>query len=155
MTRTRPTDITDLLAEDLVRLLDYLSRVLGAADDGNLHYLHDKAHGLAGAARQVYDQLSTDQRPNHPEDFRRLDETQTFNPVRLRTLLTTQARFYRAGRALYPVGGDINAATAKHALDRAALDLEFGAPDAAGLTPDQVYAVAQWLREQAPKEARR
>ncbi|MCK2242176.1 MULTISPECIES: hypothetical protein [unclassified Crossiella] len=150
MNRTRQ-DITDLLAEDLLGLLDYTSRVFNAADEGNGHYLHDKARALLLAARRVYDRLSTGDRPDNPTEAREFHETATFDPVRLRALLTDQGRFHRAGRALYPLGGDTSAAAAQHALERAALDLQFGGPDTAGLTSAQACAVAKWLREQAPK----
>lgn len=152
MTRPDTTDITDPLAEYLAILFDYLSRVLSAADGGNPHYLHEKSGQLTRAAHRVHNLLSAEPYPDDPTECRQLDERQRFDPTRLRALLAERGRHHRVGRALYPLGGDTNAAAAAHALERAALNLRFDGPDDAGLTPTQADAVARWLRGQAPKQ---
>lgn len=143
------TDITPILAEDMTSVLDYLSRVIGAADNGSPNYMHDKAGQLALAAERLHRHMSD--LSATPEPPYRHDPSRTFAPARLRALIARDARHYVAGRALYPHGGDPIVAARRAALESAATDMRYGTP--AGLTPAQADAVAAWLLARAEREA--
>lgn len=155
MTRRTNTDRTDAVAEQLTDLLDLISRVFNGADQGNAHYLHDKLGSLTRAAANAHGALSENGRTAPRFENCEWNPSLTIDPVRLRALLTRSGSDYRAGRALYPIGGDQGAAVAKATLDQAAAALEFGTPAALGLTAEQASAVAQWLRDRAPKRVTR
>lgn len=95
------TDRTQQIAEDITSILDYLSRVLQGAEEGNIHYLHDKAGQLANAARRL--QLDLSAIPEKDEYTLRVDRSVTVNPSRLQQLVCRYARHYRVGRALFPL----------------------------------------------------
>jgi hypothetical protein len=145
---TRSKDITAPLAGDIVSLLDFLSRVINAADAGNGHYAHEKASQLSSAALQLYRRLSRHPLPTDPNEPLAPDPAARFDPQRLRATVAADARHYLAGRALYPIGDDPRAAERRHALEAAANDLIFAA-DLPGLTPALADSVAAWLREKA------
>lgn len=149
MTRRRK-DITALLADDITSILDYLSRMLGAAEDGSPHYMHDKARELGYAALRTHRHMSEDPLPEHQLEPGRFDGNQTFNPAKLRELVTEYARHYRAGRALYPTGGDHQTAGRRAALQAAATAIQIDGPE--GLDPATANAVASWLLARAEQE---
>jgi len=135
-------DVTRLVAEDLVAVLDFVSRVCTAADGGNLHYLQDKAGELVLAAQRLQQHLPA----------RQLDRL-LVDPARLRRLVTRDGRHYRAGRALYPQGGSQEHAGRTDALRQAAAVIALpavgGVSDELGLTREQADAVAAWLLTRA------
>lgn len=153
MTRRRNTDITGWVAEDMLNILDYLSRVKSAADGANgPGYMHEKVWELARVAGRLHRTMSdpsdpdlVDAEPRPP--FYRYDPARRFAPEKLRALIMRDAHYYEAGRALYPRDGSAAAAAARRALENAATDLRFGAPP--GLTPAQADAVADWLQARA------
>ncbi|PXY33535.1 hypothetical protein BAY59_10655 [Prauserella coralliicola] len=111
----RKTDVSERLAEDIVSVLDYLSRVLQGAEEGNLYYLHDKAGGLERAARRLYMTLSG---PNDAfPDPLEVDRSITFHPTRVQKLVACDARHYRVGRALYPETEETKARRVRIAAD--------------------------------------
>jgi hypothetical protein len=136
-------DITELLAEDITAVLDYLSRVIGATDDGGSHYLHEKAAQLARATQRLHEHLSARSQPGTPIEW---DRDKRFSPTKLNALVARDARHYAAGRALYPAGGDVRVAERRAALEAAANALPLADLD---LTPAQHHAVTQWLLARA------
>jgi hypothetical protein len=91
-----PTDAEIRLAEQYVRVLDFLSRCAQAIDTGNWHYLADKAHqlhdaaeGLAWITRQTREQISAGQPPPRPQV--------------VRAKVAYHGRHYHAGRLLHPL----------------------------------------------------
>lgn len=150
MSRPKQTDITQMLAEDLTRVLDYLSRMLGAADDGNHNYMHDKADGLARAARSLYVHMSERDPEAGPAEPLRHDADKRFDPARLRKLMIREARHYRAGRALYPSDNSLEVAARRSALEAAANDLRFGGPK--DVAPAVADVIAGWLLARAERE---
>ncbi|TCO57191.1 hypothetical protein [Actinocrispum wychmicini] len=150
MTKREREDITQRLAEDITSILDYLSRMLGAADDGSPNYMHDKAYQLTTSVWRLYRRMSGRSRWSKTLEPLRQDPTQVFDPARLRQLVTRQAQHYRAGRALYPAGGDHQAAARRAALESAATALRFGGPK--GLDPAVADAIAGWLLARAERE---
>lgn len=137
------TDITQLLAEDMTAVLDFLSRLMGATEDGGSAYLHDKSRQLARATERLHEHLST--RPGME-----WDQNKRFSPTKLTTLIARDARHYAAGRALYPRGGDVRAAERRAALEAAANAVPLEDLD---LSPEQNRAVSQWLLARAEGEA--
>jgi hypothetical protein len=152
--RPKTTDITSQLAEDMTSILDYLSRLVGAADMGNSDYVHEKASQLARATRILCSRLSKRPLPADPAESIEVgdwhDPDKQFDPARLRALIARDARHYAAGRALYPVGGDAAAAAVRRALESAANAIRFD--PATGFTPTQADVIAQWLLERAEQE---
>jgi len=149
VSRAKRTDITAKLADDLTSVLDFLNRVISAADglDGPA-YMHDKSRELTRAADQLHRRLSD---LSDPEPPFRWDANKRFDPARLRVLVSEGARHYVVGRALYPLGGDPAAAERRAALESAATDMRYGGMPA-GLTPAQADAVAGWLLARAERE---
>lgn len=150
MSPARKTDITQQLAEDMTSILDYLSRVIGAAEDGNHHYMHDKAAGLARAAWRLYARMSESAAAAGPGEALRHDPSRRFDPARLRKLITREARHYRAGRALYPADNNAIAAARRSALEAAATDVRFGGPK--DVPPAVADVIAGWLLARAERE---
>ncbi len=101
-TPTSPTGATGAeirLAEQYVRVLDFVSRCAQAIEDGNWHYLwaktgqlEDAASGLAQAQRETWEQVSAG-------GLRPRAEV-------IRAEVARQGRHYRAGRLLHPVDPD-------------------------------------------------
>lgn len=82
------------IAEDMTSVLDFLSRLQGAIDDGNWHFAHDKAGQLVRAAKQLEAALGYE-----------VDRKRSEPAARGKTVtaaIRRYARHYRAGRALYP-----------------------------------------------------
>lgn len=150
MSRPKKTDITQMVAEDLTSILDFLSRVIGAADDGSHHYMHDKAAELARAARRLYVHMSVPDPEAGPAEPLRHDESKRFDPARLRRFITIYARHYRAGRALYPADNSAEVAARRSALESAASDLRFGGPK--DVPPAVADVIAGWLLARAERE---
>lgn len=86
------------IAEDMTSVLDFLSRLQGAIDDGNWHYAHDKAGQLVRVAQQLEAALGYE-----------VDRKRSEPAARGKTVTAAirhYARHYAAGRALYPVPPD-------------------------------------------------
>jgi hypothetical protein len=93
-THANPTGAEVRLAEQYVRVLDFISRCAQAIDHGDWVYLHDKAaqlndatSGLARIAGETWEQVSAGQRPR----------TEV-----VRAAVAHHGRHYRAGRLLHP-----------------------------------------------------
>lgn len=100
---SRPkTDISERLAEDIVSVIDYLSRVLQGAEEGQQHYLWEKSFHLARVARRLHGTLSELPLPEDASASGEPDHSVRFNPARVQKLVERGAQHYRAGRALYP-----------------------------------------------------
>lgn len=82
------------IAEDMTSVLDFLSRLQGAIEDGNWHYAHDKAGELVRAAKQLETALG------YEVDRKRSEPAARGKWVT--RAICRYARHYRAGRALYP-----------------------------------------------------
>jgi hypothetical protein len=96
-TPTTPTDAEIRLAEQYVRVLDFLSRCAQAIESGDWFYLYDKAaqlqdatSGLARVAGETWQQVSAGQPRPRPEV--------------VRAAVAHHGRHYRAGRLLHPEG---------------------------------------------------
>src|SRR5207244_1766374 len=93
---------TQHIAEDMTSILEFLSRVMQAVEEGNANYLHDKAGQLARAARRLQADVSKHPLPEDPNEHPARDRTKRFDPARVQRLIEQSASHYRAGRALYP-----------------------------------------------------
>jgi hypothetical protein len=82
------------IAEDMTSVLDFLSRLQGAIDDGNWRYAHDKASQLMRAAEQLHTALGYEIDRKHSGPAAR--------GKAVTAAIRHYARHYRAGRALYP-----------------------------------------------------
>src|SRR6266542_4575947 len=89
------TDAEIRLAEQYVRVLDFISRCAQAIDTGNWHYLWDKANqledatsGLRRVAEDTWQQASAG--------------TAWPRPEAVRAAVEHWGRHYRAGRLLHP-----------------------------------------------------
>lgn len=82
------------IAEDMTAILDYVSRVKQGVDDGEWHYVFDKAGELARAAQRLQNaaEYEIDRKPRDP----------AARPKAIVATVTREARHYVAGRALYP-----------------------------------------------------
>jgi hypothetical protein len=82
------------IAEDMTSVLDFVSRVKQGVDEGNWHYVFDKAGELARAAQRLKDaaEYEIDRKPKDPPA----------RPKAIVATVTRDARHYVAGRALYP-----------------------------------------------------
>jgi hypothetical protein len=99
----RPGRDEQLIAEDFVAVLDYLSRVMQGLDEGHWHYAREKTAALAEAAERLFDRLSAE--PRRSGDTWPALARVHADPVRLRAVIAQYGRHYAAGRALYPAGG--------------------------------------------------
>jgi hypothetical protein len=97
MAQPQLTDAEERLAESYVRVLDFVSRCAQAVDEGNWHYLWDKAGQLKSAverldtvATQAWQATQAGTRPRR---------------VQVRAAVALYGRHYRAGRLLHPLGG--------------------------------------------------
>ncbi|MFF5988109.1 hypothetical protein [Prauserella flavalba] len=109
MSQRRPKiDKSEHIAEELTSVLDFLSRVMQALDEGNVHYLWDKSFHLARVARRLHGAVCEAPEPGQPAAavLGDLNRKVTFDPARVRRLIEHNARHYRAGRALYPQAVD-------------------------------------------------
>jgi hypothetical protein len=88
------TDRETQLAEDMTRVLDWLSRVIHGLDTGNLRYAEEKAAALIERVEQLDMHLQA--AVNHA------GREAAVRPDKLRAAITEFARHYAAGRALYP-----------------------------------------------------
>ena len=124
------------IAEETTSVLDYLSRVQSALEEGSWRYAWEKSldlHRVAGRLAKVL-------------EFE-LEEKRASKRARPRFVIAAIAQFarhYRAGRALFPRGGDPAAAAVRAALDSTAASIEFNPPE--GLTPQVAQLVATALR---------
>jgi hypothetical protein len=85
------TTVETRLVERYVSVLDFVSRCAQGVDEGNTHYLWDKAGQLMDAVKSLRDELATsDGMPN-------------VRPYAVLAAVQQQGRFYRAGRLLHPV----------------------------------------------------
>ena len=92
--RLTPTELR--LAEQYVRVLDFVSRCALAVDEGNWHYLWDKAHQLEGAAgRLVAVATEAAQASGRARPRKRA----------VAAAVAHYGRHYRAGRLLHPEAG--------------------------------------------------
>ncbi len=94
-------DLTSMeirLAERYVSVLDFVSRCALAVDEGNWHYLWDKAGQLAHAAEQL-DQVAE-------ENWKQVRDGGT-RPRKdaVAAAVAHHGRHYRAGRLLHPEAG--------------------------------------------------
>jgi hypothetical protein len=86
------------IAEDMTSVLDFLSRLQGAIDDGNWRYAYDKAGQLERAAKQLHAALG------YEVDRKRSEPAARGKWVT--AAIRRFARHYAAGRALYPTRPD-------------------------------------------------
>ena len=92
------TSIETRLAERYVSVLDFVSRCAQAIDEGNWHYLWDKAGQLAHAAEQL-DQIAE-------ENWQQVrDGGARPRPDAVRAAVAYWGRHYRVGRLLHPEAG--------------------------------------------------
>lgn len=84
------------IAEDMVTVLDYISRVKQGVDGGEWHYVLDKAAELARAAQRLSDAAG------YEIEERQAKPRQAARPSVVTAAVTTWSRHYSAGRALYP-----------------------------------------------------
>lgn len=89
------TDRETQLAADMAGVLDLLSRVMDSLDRGNLHYASQKAEGLIERAETLAEHLHT--------AFEHIGKEPAPRPEKLKAAISEYSRFYRAGKALYPV----------------------------------------------------
>jgi hypothetical protein len=82
------------IAEDVISLIDYTSRVLGAVEGGNWHYATDKIHGLRKALDSLERHIDRDS-PNQPGKLDQIRGETVWARVRL------GARDYWLGRAIF------------------------------------------------------
>jgi hypothetical protein len=95
-TPTGPTDAEIRLAEQYVRVLDFVSRCAQAIDTGNWHYLTDKAGQLEHAAGSLHDVAR--------ETWREIDASGPRSRTAVvRAEVAHQGRHYLAGRLLHPI----------------------------------------------------
>jgi hypothetical protein len=95
MSAERLTDAELRLTEQYVRVLDFVSRCAQAIDEGNWHYLADKAHQLEDATRGLR-RVATDTREQVSAGRARP------RPEAVRDAVAHWGRHYRAGRLLHP-----------------------------------------------------
>lgn len=93
------------IAEDMTSVLDFLSRLQGAIEDGNWNYAHEKAGQLARAANQLTAALGY-------ELERKRSEPAARGPA-VDAAIRHYARHYRAGQLLYPEPDDPASAARK------------------------------------------
>lgn len=144
--RDHHIDVTEALAGDLTSVLDFLSRVVKAGDQGNLPYMHEKAAQLMHAARALLARISEHPLPTNVNRPVRYAEDNRFDPERLRALIARGAHHYLAGRLLYPKVGSPYGSPEQRALTAAAADLVEAGHSETGLTVEQATSVANWLR---------
>ena len=94
-----PTGLTDAeerLAEQYVRVLDFVSRCAQAIDAGNWHYLRDKAGQLESAAGQLARVAG--------QTWQEIDAGKPRPRTEaVRAAVAQAGHHYRAGRLLHPV----------------------------------------------------
>ncbi|WP_330335624.1 hypothetical protein OHS33_38985 (plasmid) [Streptomyces sp. NBC_00536] len=106
------TDEEKNLAEDLAGVMDFLSRFLGAAEEGNWRYANDKADQLRESIEKFQRRL-TDTVPDGRGDVQRDEDgrpVRRFAPPnadgkRVHQATTAYVQSYEAGRALFPIDG--------------------------------------------------
>jgi hypothetical protein len=128
------------IAEDMTSILDFLSRIQQGLDEGNWHYARDKIYEFVRAVERLGVALEVE-----------LGERRTAarsRPKFVKAAITEFARHYRAGRALYPVGGDPVAAGVRAAIERAAAGLQYNPPE--GLSRQDADRLATALRQHRP-----
>ncbi len=92
------TSIETRLAERYVSVLDFVSRCALAVDEGNWHYLWDKASQLEDAAGQL--------RAIAEENWTRVRDGGTWpRKDAVAAAVARWGRHYRAGRLLHPEAG--------------------------------------------------
>lgn len=103
------------IAEETVRAIDFFSRLIGAIEDGNWHYGHDKLGQLVRALGELDMQLS------------RTDQAAVGRPVA--AYVGEHSQHYRIGKALYgiPAAPASPVAQAEEAKRRRDLVGELGA----------------------------
>lgn len=97
----RYTDQETILAERYVSVLDYVSRCAQAVEQGDWHYLWDKAGSLREAAARLDECLATGLDADGARGFR----SPTVRSAAVRAAVAEWGRHYAAGRALHPLGG--------------------------------------------------
>jgi hypothetical protein len=108
------------IAEDMIEILDYVSRVKQGVDGGEWHYVLDKAGELARAAEHLKKaaEYEIDRKPRDP----------AARPKAIVATITSGARHYVAGRALYPVPVTAEQQERKAKLAAAVADILDGRP---------------------------
>lgn len=130
------------IAEDMTSVLDFLSRIQQGLEQGNWHYVRDKIPDLVRAAERLSAAVNYE-----------LEETRAARRARPEVVtdaIRLFARYYHAGRALYPVHRNQDAATARVLLDLAARDLQMRPPH--GVSLAEADRVAEILRHYAAGE---
>lgn len=82
------------IAEETTSLIDFTSRVLGAVEDGNWHYAHDKLTGL----RRAVDALERQVDPKHKTELAQIPKGAVWSQV------TREMPHYWLGRAIVSFG---------------------------------------------------
>ncbi|MFD4933370.1 hypothetical protein [Streptomyces virginiae] len=106
------TDEEKNLAEDLAGVVDFLSRFLGAVEDGSWRYAHETADQLRESIER-FQRRMTDTVPDGHGDIKRDDEGRAVRRFsapnadgkRVHQATTAFAQPYAAGRALFPIDG--------------------------------------------------
>lgn len=101
--RAKLTDRETQLAEDMARVLDWLSRVIQGLDGGNLSYAEEKAAALIERVEQLDMHLQA--------AVSHIGKEAAVRPAMLKAAITEFAQHYSAGRALYPMPSAKAAAT--------------------------------------------
>lgn len=130
------------IAEEMTSVLDFLSRIQQGLEQGNWHYVEDKIHHLVRAAERLSAAVGYE-----------LEETRAARrarPEAITAAIRQFARHYHAGRALYPVDRNQDAATTRVLLDLAARDLQAHPPHGVSLV--EADRVAEILRRYAAGE---
>lgn len=110
------------IAEDMASVLDYVSRVKQGVDGGEWHYVLDKAAELARAAKRLSDAAG------YEIEERKAKPTQAARPAVIIAAVTTWARHYVAGRALYPAPVSAEGQARKAQIAAAVADILDGRP---------------------------
>jgi hypothetical protein len=97
MAQPHLTHTEERLAGQYVRVLDFVSRCAQAIDEGNWHYLREKASQLADAAEQL-DTVAT-------QAWTATQAGQRPRRDHVRAAVADWGRHYRAGRLLHPQEG--------------------------------------------------
>jgi hypothetical protein len=141
------TDVTELVAEELVSVLDFLSRVVQAGDSSNTNYMQDKVNQMGHAVRRLLARLSEFPLPTNINKPVGWDETKAVDGARLRELVTEWGRHYHAARLLYP-----SVSPERKALEAAGTALA-AAGGGLGLSAPATEAVTAWLLSRAAEYA--
>lgn len=84
------------IAEDMTSILDYLSRLMQGINNGDWHYVYDKANELARTAHLPKDAAG------YEIEHQQTKPRETARPQAIIATITRDARHHITGRTLYP-----------------------------------------------------